>query len=209
MMARAHAPLLAALLLAAHGAAAQEAAPLLPEDPRAPRFRELERGFFTAFEGGWMGFLKTPTADRAKYAAAGEGGGFASGVLVGLQLGMDVGDRFALALLAFGANEQAAVSYGAFSLYGAGAEARVTLSGLRDSQQVERVYFYVRARGAFFVTDPHGLFGKTDVLVGAGPGIEYFTRLRHFSVGLAVDGVYAVRAKAPGIALVPTLRYTF
>lgn len=199
---------LAALALAGP-ASAQEAAPALPDDPRAPRFREIERGLFVAAEVGFLGLTKTPTANRQKYPGAGADGGFAAGPIVGLQLGLDLGDRFALALVAIGANQSASVSYGAFSLVGAGADARFALWAGKDSQGTERVYLYAHARGTFFATDPRGLFGDTDVLLAAGPGVEYHTRLRHFAVGLAVDGVYALQAKSPGIAVVPTLRYTF
>jgi len=202
---------LAALALAASAAAssAQEAAPAMPEDPRAPRFKEIERGLFAAAEVGWLGLLKTPTAEPARYPAAGSGGGFAHGPAVGLQVGADIGDRLAVALVLFGANPTASVGYGAFNLVGAGGDVRVALVGVRDSQQVERLQLYFHARGAWFATDPRGLFGQTDVLLGAGPGLEYATRLRHFSLGLGVDGVFALKAKAPGIAVLPTLRYTF
>lgn len=201
---------LAALALAAAtAAAAQEAAPAMPEDPRAPRFQEIERGFFAAAEVGWLGLFKTPVAEVERYPAARGGGGFASGPAVGLQLGADIGDRVAAALVLFGATPTASVGYGAFSLMGAGGDVRVSLLGLRDSQRVERLQLYLHARGAWFATDPRGLFGKTDVLLGGGPGLEYATRLRHFSLGLAVDGVLALKAKAPGIAVLPTLRYTF
>jgi len=197
------------LAAAAATAAAQEAAPAMPEDPRAPRYREIERGLFVAAEVGWLGLLKTTTAEPDRYPAAGKDGGFAHGLAVGLQLGADVGDRLALSLVLFGANPSASVGYGAFSLVGAGGDVRAALVGVRDSQRVERLQLFVHVRGAYFATDPRGLFGRTDVLLAAGPGLEYATRLRHFSLGLGVDGVYAVKAKSPGITVLPTLRYTF
>ena len=201
------AALLAALLPAAAGA--QEAAPALPEDPRAPRFREVERGLFVGLEAGWLGLAHTPTADPARYPAAGSGGGHASGLAVALQLGVDLGERVSLAAVALAAAEQARVSYGAFGLLGAGAEARVLLASYADGQGVRRLHLQLRARGAVVSTEPRGLFGKREVLVAAGPGLEYFTRLRHFSVGLGLDGLWALKAKAIGIAVVPLVRYTF
>jgi len=195
--------------LLATAAAAQEAAPALPEDPRAPRFGEIERGFFTGLEAGWMGFFETPTAEPARFPAAGKGGGFSSGMHLAFSVGGDLGERLSLALLLLGVNQEASVSYGAFSLVGGGADVRVHLASFPDSQQVQRTFLYAHARGAYFLTEPHGLFGKTDVLLGGGVGVEYFTRLRHFSVGLAVDGIYALQAKSAGIAVAPTLRYTF
>jgi len=200
-----------AILAAAWCAAApaQEAAPALPEDPRAPRYRELERGLFAGMEAGWVGYLKTPVADVRRYPSAGGGGGLGSGLHAALQLGGDVSERLALAAVLVGQAPQASVSYGSFSVVGGGADVRYALTGMRDSQGVERVFLYLHARGVWFATEPHGLFGTRDLLLGAGAGLEYYTRLRHFSVGLAFDGLLALKAKAPAIALVPTLRYTF
>lgn len=199
---------LGALLLTL-GARAQEAAPLLPEDPRAPRFREIERGAFAGLEAGWAGLFKTPTADPAKYPSAGSDGGFASGLHLAIAVGAELTDRLALSLVLLGVNQQASISYGSFSLIGAGADARLALFRWPDSQGVERLHLYVHGRGAFVASDPRGLFGTTDVVIAAGPGVEYYTKLRHFSVGLLVDGLFAVKAAAPGIAIVPSLRYTF
>jgi hypothetical protein len=204
--------LLAAALAAALApalAAAQEAAPLLPEDPRAPRFREVERGAFAGLELGWMATFKTPTAEPARYPSAGKDGGVAQGTALGLTVGVAIGDRLAASLLLLGVNQQASVSYGAFSLAGAGADVRYVFSRSPDSQGVPRLALYAHLRGAYVLTEPHGLFGTTGALAGGGLGLEYATRLRHFSVGIALDGVYALQAKAPGIALLPSLRYTF
>ncbi len=47
-------PLLASLaLLLPALALAQDAAPQLQEDPRAAKFKDVERGFFIGFEAGW------------------------------------------------------------------------------------------------------------------------------------------------------------
>ena len=47
------------------------------------------------------------------------------------------------------------------------------------------------------------------VLVFGGPGIEYYTRLRHFSFGVEITGSYLVNSGAFGFAITPTLRYAF
>ena len=190
-------------------ARAQEAAPPLQEDPRAPRFAEVERGFFTGFEAGWLHLFDSPTADRARYPFAGEGGGAAGGFMMGAHVGLEVTDRVAVALFASGANPQASASYGAFNLVAMGLDLRLSLLGRRDRNGVERFHAYVHGRGGWLVTRPSGLFGTSDVLVSGGPGIEYFTRLRHFSVGLATDLAYVVDASTLGVALLPTVRYTF
>jgi len=189
-------------------AASQEAAPPMPENPRAPRFNEVERGLFTGLEVGYLRLFKTPPAG-ANFANAGQSGGAADGLLVGATVGYDVTPRIALSLYALGGNESASVSYGGFSVLSAGGDVRVSLFGLRDSSQVERLFFYVHGRAGYLLTYPSGLFGRNDTYLAGGPGLEYFTHLRHFSIGLAADVAYAVSAKSAGIALTPTMRYTF
>lgn len=200
---------LVALSLLPALAAAQEAAPPMPEDPRAPRFKEVERGFFTGFEVGYLSLFKTPTADPAKFPFAGAGGGTASGMLVGATLGYDVSSRVAVSLFALGGNARASVSYGAFSVLAAGLDLRVALLGASDKYGVERLHFYLHGRGGGLLTTPEGLLGHTDVYLAGGPGVEYVTHLRHFAVGLAADVAYLTKAKAAGLAITPTVRYTF
>ena len=197
-----------ALALAAP-AAAQQGAPLLPDDPRAPRFAEVERGVFAGFETGALVLLRTPTADPARYPFAGAGGGRASGLLVGVHLGYDLGNRLAASVFAFGANADAGPSYGAFSLVATGVDLRVSLWSRGDRNDVDRLHLYVHARTGYLVTRPVGLLGTSDLLVAGGPGLEYTTRLRHFSVGLAADALWLTRAGVPGIAVAPSVRYTF
>ena len=190
-------------------APAQEAAPALQEDPRAARFREVERGFFTAFEVGYLQLLETPVADPVAFPYAGSDGGAASGLFVGLLVGYDLTSRLAVSLFAWQGNATASPSYGSFNFTAAGADVRFAFLGTRDSNEVERLYVYLHARGGYVWTYPKGLFGDTDVLVEGGLGLEYYTRLRHFSVGLLADGLYFTTAKATGFTVVPTLRYTF
>ncbi len=203
--------LVMALALAAAPAVAraQDAAPAPVEDPRAPKYKDVERGLFVGFEVGWMALLETPNQDTAKYPFATEGGGTAQGGVIGLHLGYDVTERLAIAIFAEGANLKASASYGAFDLLVAGADLRYAFYGSRDRNGYQRFFLYAHARGGYLVSHPSGLFADTDVLVGGGLGAEYFTQLRHFSVGLQVDGVYVLSAKAPGFAVTPLVRYTF
>jgi hypothetical protein len=197
------------LVLGPIAAAAQEAAPPMPEDPRAPRYQEVERGFYTGFELGYLGLFKTPNADPGRYQYAPSNGGFSSGLLVGMTFGYDVSSRFALSAFVLGSNSQASVSYGAFSVYAAGADLRVALFGSRDKYALERTYIYVHGRAGYLLTRPEGLFGTNDTYFALGPGLEYYTRLRHFSVGLAADLAYVAKAGTAGVAVTPTVRYTF
>lgn len=202
-------PLAALALLLPALALAQDSAPQLQDDPRAARFKDVERGFFVAFEAGYLGMLDTPTADVEKFPLAGESGGSGGGLLVGLLLGVDLGSRLSVALYAQGGNVEANPNYGAFDLYSGGLDVKLALIGRRDRNDWERLFVYVHARGGYARTRPAGLFGTDEVVFAGGPGVEYFTRLRHFSVGLGADFVRAANAGANGFAVYPSVRYTF
>jgi hypothetical protein len=202
--------LVAALALAApHLAAAQDAAPPLQENPKAVHYNDVERGFFVGFQAGYLSFFQTPTMQPQDFPYAGTSGGRSGGILVAAELGRDLSSRLSLALVAEGGNERARPSYGAFSIYAAGLDVRYAYLGKKDRNEWERFFLYVHARGGYGVSYPRGLFGTNEILLQGGPGVEYFTRLRHFSIGAAIDYVYATKAKAGGLAIYPTVRYTF
>jgi hypothetical protein len=204
-----HLVVAAALLGPALAAAQETAAPQLQEDPRAAKFRDVERGFFVGVDVGYLSLSKSPNADPAKYTLAGEDGGRASGMLIGANVGYDVTSRVAVALFAQGGNLTAGSNYGAFSLLSAGLDLRWAFAGWRDRNDWERLFVYAHGRGSWARSYPEGLFGTKDVLVAGGVGVDYYTKLRHFSVGAALDGVYATQAKTFGVAVYPTVRYTF
>jgi hypothetical protein len=212
--------LVAIALLVPALALAQDAAPVLQEDPRAARFKDVERGLYVGFEAGWLGLFDTPTANRTKYQLAGASGGTAGGTAIGVLLGVDLGPRFAIALFGEGGNAKAGPNYGAFSLLAAGVDAKVAVLSWRDRNDWDRTFFYVHGRVGYARSYPQGLFGTTDLLFAGGPGIEYYTKLRHFSIGIGTDVVYVTSKPLPsrpgeqkvsalGYAVYPTLRYTF
>jgi hypothetical protein len=198
-----------ALLLAPALALAQDSAPQLQEDPRVAKFRDVERGFFVGFEAGYQGFVDTPTADKTKYPLAGDSGGSAGGLVVGATVALDIGPFLSVALYGQGTSQHAGPNYGAFDLLSLGGDVRVAVKSWRDRNDWQRLFLYVHARGGWAKSTPEGLFGTSDVVIAGGPGIEYFTKLRHFSIGAAADAVYATKAGAAGFALYPTVRYTF
>jgi hypothetical protein len=201
---------LAALALAAASARAQDAAPGPVEDPRAPKFADVERGFFVGLEAGWpVVLLETPTKDPGKFPQAEGGGGTATGLAAGLQLGYDVTNRFALSIFVDGWFMEADASYGAFDVMSVGLDARWAFWASKDRNGWERFFVYVHARGGYVLSHPAGLFGDTDLMLGGGLGVEYFAQLRHFSWWAQVDGVYVLAAASPGAALLTGVRYTF
>jgi hypothetical protein len=199
----------AAALLLPVLALAQDSAPQLQEDPRAAKFKDVERGFFIGFEAGYQGWRDTPTADQEKFPLAGTSGGYAGGLVVGALVGVDIGQRLSVALYAQGGNAKASPDYGSFGLYAGGADVKLGLLKWRDRNDWARTFLYVHGRAGLARSYPEGLFGTDDLVVAGGPGIEYYTRLRHFSVALGADLVRATKAGATGFTVYPTVRYTF
>lgn len=192
-------------------ARAQDAAPPLEENPRAAHFNDVERGWFVGFEAGYLGFVSTPAPAQGSGHSytGGTGGGAARGLHLALDIGRDLSSRFSASIFGQGAIERAGANYGAFSVYAGGLDVRYAFYGRKDRNDWERFFAYLHARGGYARTFPKGLFGNSDTIVQAGPGFEYFTRLRHFSVGASFDYVRALKAKANGFAIYPTVRYTF
>lgn len=50
---------------------------------------------------------------------------------------------------------------------------------------------------------------KLDGYAGGRVGVEYYTGLRHFSIGLDMEFDYIFSAKSMALAIAPTLKYTF
>ncbi len=203
-------PLVAALALVLPALAlAEDAAPQLQEDPRAAKFRDVERGFFVGFEAGYLGWLDTPVADPEKFPLAGTSGGSAGGLVVGALVGVDLGSRLSVAAFAQGGSAKASADYGSFDLFAGGLDVKLAIFGRHDRNDWERFYVYVHARGGWARSYPEGLFATDDVVVAGGPGIEYYTRLRHFSIAFGADFLRATKAGANGFTVYPTVRYTF
>ena len=198
-----------AALLAPGLALAQESAPPLQENPKAVRYDDVERGFFVGFNAGYLSFLDTGTEDPVACPGAPDGGGRSGGLFLAAEIGTDLTSRLSASLVLEGGSQRASPSYGAFSLYAAGVDVRYSYFGRKDRNDWERFFLYVHARAGYARTFPKGLFGTSDVIVQGGPGFEYFTRLRHFSIGASLDYVRALKAKANGATLYSSVRYTF
>src|SRR6185437_2752542 len=78
-----------------------------------------------------------------------------------------------------------------------GVDARLNLSLGPDSNDVRRLFFYVRLGAGYSIVAPKNMLSNEPLVFG-GPGIEYFTHLRHFSVGLEADGAFGLTNKGLG-----------
>jgi hypothetical protein len=135
-----------------------------------------------------------------------------------VEVGVDIGERLSVGAFIMGATNRAGSEYegnsggaasGDFSMLVPGALARFNLVGFADAQDVQRTWIYLRGGAGYAIFSPKLLLPDPDILVFAGPGVEYYTRLRHFSVGVEVTGSFLVQSQSFGFAVTPNLRYAF
>jgi hypothetical protein len=183
------------------------------EDKRtAAPLNEIERGFYLGANGGFWGTIVPP-------GAAGSSKPFLGGQAVEVELGYDLGERVSAGLFFLGAmTNRAGSDYkgfsggtvsGDFGMIVPGATAKVRIVGFSDSQEVQRSWFYVRVSAGYVFYSPTALIPKPDVLISAGPGVEYFTRLRHFSIGVEANFNFLALTSSVGFSILPTVRYAF
>jgi hypothetical protein len=195
----------------AFGADKSPDAKVTTDDKKGVQINEIERGFYFEARGGYWATFNPPTLTGGKSY-------FSSGQAVELDMGFDIGERFSpsLFLLATGnrmgsdytgySNGIASGDYGSFI---PGVGLKVRLVGFKDAQEVERTWFYVRVGAGVMFYSPSALINKLDVLVNAGPGIEYFTKLRHFSIGLEANFNFMALTSSFGFSVLPMVKYSF
>jgi hypothetical protein len=190
--------------------AAQAQAPA-PKEREAAQFNEVERGFHFGLTAGPFFLMNPPTT-------AGRPSPFSTGQELRLELGMDFGPYVSFAIFGMLTANRAPAQYiglsegaasGDFASVTPGGVLRISFLGIRDGQDVKRVWIYLRAGAGYTFFYPRPLLPNNDVLIFAGPGVEYFTRLRHFSIGLEVTGTFLALSGTFGFAVTPTLRYAF
>ncbi|WP_257458124.1 adventurous gliding motility protein CglE [Archangium lipolyticum] len=179
-------------------------------DRPAETFNEIERGLYFSVFGG-PSFIVNPPASAGPRP-------FSPGQMAQVEVGVDIGERLSLGLFVMGASNRAGSDYvgysggaasGDFSMLVPGAVVRAHLVSFADAQEVKRTWIYVRGGAGYALFRPKQLLPDPDILVFAGPGLEYYTRLRHFSVGIEVTGSFLVKSQSFGFAVTPNLRYAF
>lgn len=215
---------LAFVVLFVSSLAAAQGKPL--EDRKAITYSEIERGFFFGVSGGFWGTINPPAgAMSAQY--------FSPGQAALVEIGFDIGERVSPALFFLATSNRMGSDYtgtvrtcgaggsrecttgetpqgvrsGDYGSIAPGVGARIRIAGFKDSQDVTRTWFYARVGGAFMLYQPNTLISQPDVLLFAGPGLEYFTRLRHFSIGVDANFNFMALTQSVGFSVLPFVRY--
>ncbi len=191
------------------------AAPLLEKE--AP-VDEVERGFYLGADVGvsFLGGLP---------AAPGTPSPSSWGLMLRLEAGYDIGRYFTVSLFGAFAAYSAGSDYigfsngvasGAFTQLIPGLAVRFNAIGFADGQGVQRTWLYVKAGAGWAFFQPQALFTPTPATSSysafyafAGLGVQYYTHLRHFSIGLEVDGTYLGKSSEWGFMVTPNIRYAF
>jgi hypothetical protein len=189
------------------------------KDKEEIKFNEIERGFTVGAAGGfWMFFNSPGPAPSSTYPNPRP---LTMGQTARIDLGFDIGERVVAGLMLQAANNRAGSDYlgttvgsgtaasGDFSELMPGAAVKVNIIGFEDNQNVKRTWLYARLAGAACFYFPSTLINKFDVNLQGSVGVEYFTKLRHFAIGLEVSALFNVLTGTFGLTATPTLRYSF
>jgi hypothetical protein len=182
------------------------------EDKKAITYNEIERGFFFEVRGGFWSVVNPPrTATGTTY--------FSPGLAAQVDMGIDIGERVSPGLFLLAATNSMKSDYtglsaggtvsGDFSVLAPGAQVKVRIVGFNDSQDVKRTWVYARGGAAVVFYSPASLLPTLDVLISAGPGLEYFTSLRHFSIGIEANFNVMVLTQSVGFSVLPVVKYAF
>jgi len=183
------------------------------EDKKAITYNEIERGLFLGVNGGLWSVINPP-------AGQGSTQPFLLGQGVQVELGYDIGDRISPAVMFIAAATSGAGSdylglsggqaSGDYSALIPGGTIKVRLLGVNDAQGVTRGWLYARGNAGYVFYSPGKLLNDaSDVLIGAGGGFEYFTRLRHFSIGAEGTFNFMALTGTMGFSAVVSVRYAF
>ena len=161
------------------------------------------KGFFINAEYGLYLFAVKPTALNP---TDGKGPSADSlGSVGGFDMGFDIAEMFAIQFSAWAVNIRGDVQGGG------GTTALLASVGATIYFMKTRFTVYGKLGAGLILTFPNDL-GGMGIMTHAGLGIRYYTRLKHFSVGVEARGFIRPPVGSDltiGIGVIPSISYTF
>lgn len=182
--------------------------------------KEVERGFYVSLDMGpnHYLYLDTPgfvTIGRPLFEDFGRPTTwFSPGTRMGLRVGYDILNNVNAEVFATGNFNEGKLQPGkiaASELTGDLTQIVTGVGGRFAFITTERVFVFARAGVGYAMWFPQTLaqssFGS--IHVDASLGVEYYTKLRHLSVGVEAGFQSLLLPFAFGVSLYPTIKYTF
>ncbi|HOX46365.1 MAG TPA: adventurous gliding motility protein CglE [Myxococcota bacterium] len=191
---------------AAGGAQDSEEQGQITGAPKAQVFEEVERGFFLRTT---LGAAMAVTDMFGDSAGVKRESTLWPGPVVGLEIGYDFGQYASLHLAAQG---QQIIGVQERNDRESGADATLLalmLGGRVNLVTSQRVAWYLKVGAGWMFTWPELAGLDSGFLVHGGTGVEYATKLRHFTVGLEATAQYDIANGGLLVGLSPTLKYVF
>ena len=179
-------------------------------DTKVALINEIERGFSLSIDYG------------ANYYIPLSGAGFVSmnqdylspGTRMGMRLGYDILNNIAVDLFVLANFNQGVIDDKALKdgvLTGDLAHFAPGVGFRFAFVTADRVFAYARIGAGYALWFPSQLAGNSvgSIHTDASIGVEYYTHLRHISVGIEADFQALLAPMAFGFAIYPTIKYTF
>lgn len=205
--------LLGAASASAQGIASNAEAPREGEevkgDTKVVDIDEVERGVSVSVDYGPVYYLPLDGAGMINLNPTAT----TPGTRIGLRIGYDILNNVAADVFVLGTFNQGEIDLEQVKAGKTTGDVAALVPGLGVRfafVTTERVFAFARVGAGYALWFPSELAGATgSIHVDGSLGVEYYTKLRHVSVGVEADFQALLAPTALGIHVYPTLKYTF
>jgi hypothetical protein len=177
--------------------------------PKVQKFQEVERGFWLRSAFGVSVTLTDVFKEKKNVDRPRESSVWPPGLIIGLEMGYDLGQVAALHLGVYGRQISGTQGSGDSTISTDADVLMLMLGGRFNLATTKRLGFFIKASVGYMLASPEMAKIGDGVEIHAGAGIEYATQLRHFFVGAEALASYLPAVGGFSAIITPTLKYTF
>ncbi len=178
-------------------------------DTKVVEIDEVERGVFVSVDYGPVYYLPLDGAGMINLNPTAT----VPGTRLGVRIGYDILNNIAADVFVLGTFNQGVINLDDVKAGKTTGDVAAIAPGLGlrfAFITTERLFASARRGAGYALWFPSDLTGATgSIHVDGGVGVEYYTKLRHVSVGVEADFQALIAPTALGIHVYPTLKYTF